>query len=307
MFDRSKTTRLVLFASPIGALVAGSIFFAHPEAYLYPRDSAVQPVALESGKSTAPLSNPGITLIQPASLEGATPVEPRSNPIVPPLQQAAIEIAKPAEALSNAGVPPVKTAAIEPAKPLDSSAARAAGALLYTAIVEDAKPPKGWDEFCGRYPTECTVKTSTPRDITLTPDVWDTIVGVNNWANQHIKPMTDAKHWGKVNKWYYADDGYGDCKDYVLVKQRKLIEAGLPREALLIAIVWTRQNQGHAVLIVRTDKGEYVLDSLVKQVMLWSKMPYDYVKRQTRTNPNAWVYIDGDPRKQSTKLAYDVR
>jgi len=305
MFNRTKTTRLVLFASPIGALVAGSIFFARPDVFYNPGVLPIHPVALESAKSAEPLSNPAITLIQPTALESATPAEP-SNLAIAPLQQAAVEIAKPAEVLANTSVPPVKTAALEPAKPLEHSS-RSGGALLYTAIVEDAKPPKGWDEFCGRYPGECTVKVSAPRDITLTPDAWDTIVGVNNSVNQQIKPLADMKHWGKVNKWYYADDGYGDCKDYVLVKKRKLIEAGFPREALLIAIVWTKQNQGHAVLIVRTDKGEYALDSLVKQVMLWSKMPYDYVKRQTRTNPNAWVYIDGDPRKQPVALASDAR
>jgi predicted transglutaminase-like cysteine proteinase len=56
------------------------------------------------------------------------------------------------------------------------------------------------------------------------------------------------------------------CKDYVLVKRRKLIEAGVPRESLLIAIVWTAQEQGHAVLIAHTDRGDFVLDNLMPNV-----------------------------------------
>jgi len=76
---------------------------------------------------------------------------------------------------------------------------------------------------------------------------------------------------------------------------------------LLITVVWTPQQQGHAVLLVRTDKGEFALDNLTKQVVLWSKTPYRYVKRQTRLDPNAWVYIDGDPRKPSQMAANDIR
>ena len=302
MVYRASATKLILYASPIGALVAGSIFFTHPEIYL-DRSAAPQLVAFESGFPAESRFNAGIPFVQPAALESAerTPTKPAATL----LPQAAIDA--PTSAAVPSSVPAAKVAALEPNKPIGPSLPKAGGAPLYTMIVEDAKPPKGWSEFCVRYPGECNERTSAPRDITLTPDKWDTIVAVNNWANQHIKPMTDMKHWGKVNKWYYADDGYGDCKDYALVKQRKLIEAGLPREALLIAIVWTRQNQGHAVLLVRTDKGEFVLDNLSKQVLLWSSTPYDYVKRQTRTNPNAWVYIDADPRKSSRMAANDIR
>jgi hypothetical protein len=84
-----------------------------------------------------------------------------------------------------------------------------------------------------------------------------------------------------------------------------LMQAGLPREALLITVVWTPQNNGHAVLIVRTDKGDYVLDNLSSRVALWNQTPYDYVMRQTQANPNDWVYIDGDPLKPA-KLTEDI-
>jgi predicted transglutaminase-like cysteine proteinase len=321
MFNRNKTTKLILYASPLGTLVAGAILFGHPTLSFKPVTPPVQLVSIEAGKTAEAASQN--TLIQPTAIQNATPVE-NFAALDSPLPQLAALPANPIpfedgypEPASNANValnqpkvektsPAERLAALDLSKPA-AKAARSDGAPLYTAIVEDAKPPKGWKEFCAEYPGECNAKTSSPREITLTTDAWDTIVGVNNWANKHIKPTTDMKHWGRVNKWYYADDGRGDCKDYVLVKQRKLIEAGFPREALLIAIVWTKQNQGHAVLLVRTDKGEFALDNLSKEVRLWSKTPYDYVKRQTRTNPNAWVYIDGDPRKPSAMAANDIR
>ena len=73
--------------------------------------------------------------------------------------------------------------------------------------------------------------------------------------------MTDLEHWGVVESWYYPDDGYGDCEDYVLLKRRMLMQAGWPREALLITVVRDKNGDGHAVLTVKTDKGEYILDN----------------------------------------------
>jgi predicted transglutaminase-like cysteine proteinase len=176
---------------------------------------------------------------------------------------------------------------------------------IYTVVVEKTTPPDGWAEFCRNYRSECDVKSSAPVKIALTAEVWDKIIEANHWANAHIKATPDRKHWGRINKWYFAEDGRGDCKDYALVKRRMLMQAGLPREALLLTVVWTPQNKGHAVLIVRTDKGDYVLDNLSSKVALWNRTPYDFVMRQTQSNPNAWVYIDGDPL-EPRKIADDV-
>ena len=66
--------------------------------------------------------------------------------------------------------------------------------------------------------------------------------------------MTDIEHWGVVERWNYPDDGYGDCEDYVLLKRRMLMQAGWPREALLITVVRDKKGDGHAVLTVKTDQ-----------------------------------------------------
>jgi predicted transglutaminase-like cysteine proteinase len=107
--------------------------------------------------------------------------------------------------------------------------------------------------------------------------------------------MTDLDHWGVVEKWSYPDDGYGDCEDYVLLKRRLLMEAGWPREALLITVVRDRKGEGHAVLTVKTDKGEFILDNQNEEIVLWSETGYRFVKRQSQSDPNVWVAL-GDPR-----------
>ena len=165
---------------------------------------------------------------------------------------------------------------------------------MFTVPVESAPPPNGWTEFCVRYAPECDQKASNPHVIALNRENWEAIIRVNKWVNERINPIADVQHWGRANVWHYAEDGWGDCKDYVLLKQRTLAALGLPREALLITIVWTKQDQGHAVLITRTNQGDFVLDSLSSDVVLWSDTDYDFVKRQSQTDPNSWVYIDGN-------------
>ena len=98
-----------------------------------------------------------------------------------------------------------------------------------------------------------------------------------------------------LNAGPYPDDGYGDCEDYVLLKRRILMESGWPREALLVTVVLKDKNEGHAVLTVTTDKGDYVLDNLNKNILLWSATGYRFVKRQSQANPNVWVSLDRQP------------
>jgi predicted transglutaminase-like cysteine proteinase len=167
--------------------------------------------------------------------------------------------------------------------------------LIHVAVGTTARAPIGYVEFCNEMPKECAANDSEPRDVVLTAKVWKDLVRVNKWANDSIAPITDMDHWGVVEKWSYPDDGKGDCEDYVLLKRRMLIQAGWPREALLITVVRDKRGDGHAVLTVKTDKGDFILDNQEEQVLLWSETGYRFVKRQSQSNPNHWVAL-GDPR-----------
>jgi len=166
---------------------------------------------------------------------------------------------------------------------------------IYVSVGSTARPPIGWVEFCNEYPTDCATKPSAPRDVVLSSKAWKDLVRVNKWVNDTIKPVTDLEHWGVVEKWSYPDDGKGDCEDYVLLKRRMLIEAGWPREALLITVVRDKKGEGHAVLTVKTDKGDFILDNQEEHVLLWSDTGYRFVKRQSQHDPNVWVAL-GDSR-----------
>ena len=166
---------------------------------------------------------------------------------------------------------------------------------LFIGLGASARAPIGWVEFCSEYPRDCDGKPLEARDVVLTPKAWKDVVRINKWVNDNIKPMTDLDHWGVVERWSYPDDGYGDCEDYVLLKRKMLMQAGWPRQALLITVVRDQKGEGHAVLTVKTDRGEFILDNQEDQILLWSETGYRFVKRQSQTDPNAWVAL-GDPR-----------
>jgi len=165
----------------------------------------------------------------------------------------------------------------------------------YVAVGEPTRAPIGWIEFCIEYKSECATTPSVPRDVVLTSKAWTDMLKVNAWVNQSIKPVTDLEHWGVVERWNYPDDGYGDCEDYVLLKRRMLMQAGWPREALLITVVRDKKGDGHAVLTVKTDRGEFILDNQEPQVLPWTRTGYRFVKRQSQSDPNLWVSL-GEPR-----------
>jgi predicted transglutaminase-like cysteine proteinase len=168
----------------------------------------------------------------------------------------------------------------------------ARGLSVFTAMYELAKPLNGGHAFCTQYVSECVDKTTIPHRITLTPENLEIIVGANDWVNHRIKPMTDGKQWDTVNEWVNLNDGYDSCKAYALLKREILTGIGFPRDALLIRIVWTKENYGHAVLIVRTHEGDFVLDDLSPKVALWTLTTHGYVDRQSPTDSNGWVYIN---------------
>ena len=173
---------------------------------------------------------------------------------------------------------------------------------LFISVGPSARAPIGWTDFCAQSPRECDGRPLEARDVVLSQKAWKDLARINTWVNDSIKPMTDMDHWGVVERWSYPDDGYGDCEDYVLLKRRMLMQAGWPRQALLITVVRDLKGEGHAVLTVKTDKGEFVLDNQEDQILLWSETGYRFVKRQSQTDPNVWVAL-GDIRPATATAA----
>ena len=160
--------------------------------------------------------------------------------------------------------------------------------------VEHAIPIGAWIKFCEKRPQECRTDRSQPAQIRLTPDVWATLVRVNEHVNSVVLAVTDKDHWGVVDRWDYPDDGMGDCEDIQLLKRKLLVEAGLPHRALRMTVVIDEEGQGHAVLMARTDRGDYILDNKKDGVLPWRRTGYTFVKRES-ANGSAWVALGDQP------------
>lgn len=154
-----------------------------------------------------------------------------------------------------------------------------------------ARAPLGWADFCRKNSADCNVPDGVPTEVVMTPRSWSLLLTINTKVNNEIEPVSDMDHWGVVESWDYPTDGKGDCEEYVLLKRQRLIKAGLPREALLITVVRDLENEGHAVLTVRTDHGDLILDNKRQQIMPWTATGYRYLKRQSAVNPNLWVAL----------------
>ncbi|EIM24607.1 transglutaminase-like cysteine peptidase [Microvirga lotononidis] len=159
---------------------------------------------------------------------------------------------------------------------------------------DEAPPLPAWVEFCHRNPDECTIDLRQPEMIPLTDGLSALLSSVNVSVNRSLIPVTDQDHWGVVDLWSYPTDGMGDCEDYQLLKRKMLVEAGLPRRALRMTVVLDENGEGHAVLTVRTNRGDLILDNKTDNVLEWSRTNYRYIKRES-AEATGWVYLTPDP------------
>lgn len=168
----------------------------------------------------------------------------------------------------------------------------------YATIYGKALPPVGFVNFCARNPEECKATGGRAQKLAMSPERWNLIYQVNTYVNGKIAPISDQDLYGEPERWAYPTDA-GDCEDYLLLKKRSLQELGFPPEALLITVVLDEKNEGHAVLTVTTDGGDFILDNRRNDVLRWSDTNYTFLKRQSHGDPVQWVALVKQPSSNS--------
>ena len=166
----------------------------------------------------------------------------------------------------------------------------AASAASYMPSGSRTSQPIGHYDYCAANPDDCATRTANPTPVTLTRKLWSDMQDVNNAANTMIEPITDADQWGVEERWSIPVNK-GDCEDYVLLKRKQLIAMGVPTSDALITVVRQRNGAGHAVLTVRTDRGDFILDNLEPQILAWNKTSYRYLKRQSDKDASQWITV----------------
>lgn len=197
---------------------------------------------------------------------------------------------------------------------LGEAPAPQAGPSLGRAHVR-AAPPSGLVRFCASQIDLCGLQPprgdlakssegargrTQDAPLVLTPALWRTLTIVNADINWMITPARDEDLYGVREMWAMpisqAGRGgrrRGDCEDYVLEKRARLIAAGFDPAALQIAVAFAPQLGRHTVLIVRTDRGDLVLDNRYDDVVGVDEAPYQWLARQDGPDLLNWVALEG--------------
>jgi predicted transglutaminase-like cysteine proteinase len=154
--------------------------------------------------------------------------------------------------------------------------------------------PIGHVEYCQNNRGACGINHRVVDAMQLSEERWAQLVTINSQVNSAVVPVTDLALYGVAEHWAYPTNGYGDCEDIALEKRRLLIAAGWDVSTLLMAVVREPNGSGHALLMVRTDRGDLVLDNLDGTIRVWTETPYQFVKRQSQHNSADWVAIEDD-------------
>ncbi|GHA14020.1 hypothetical protein GCM10007989_05840 [Devosia pacifica] len=171
--------------------------------------------------------------------------------------------------------------------------AQVVDAAFIQVVEGQASTPVGHAEFCKTRKTECGPNQHQVVYVELDQPRWETLLQVNAHFNDTIIPISDRELYGVEEFWTYPN-GYGDCEDFVLAKRRALIDAGWPASTLLVTVVRELDGEGHAVLLVKTDRGDLVLDNQEGLIQLWSDTPYQFIKRQDQADSSRWVDMIDD-------------
>lgn len=193
----------------------------------------------------------------------------------------------------------VQYAEMASAKTADAKSPRLGFTLMLSRLMpmqigDQAPQPSGQVEYCARHAWDCAWRSNPDRLFLIDAEKFAELQKVNTGVNSSLEQVEDVDQYGVKEHWTYPVSGWGDCEDYVLEKRRLLINKGWPAYALLITIVSYRyedgSSKGHAVLTVRTNLGDLVMD-LTGNVMPWQDYPHQFIQRQSPASAVEWEWV----------------
>lgn len=172
------------------------------------------------------------------------------------------------------------------------AAPAAAGQDAFLKARMTVSAPAGAAGLCGRYPWAC--QRTQAAAVRVSDSQLSYAVQLNRQINRSVRSISDQAQYGVMEHWALPTARGGDCEDFALLKKKRLIEAGLNPQMLLITTVLDRQRNAHAVLVLRTARGDFVLDNLRDDVLHWRQTGYTFLRMQDPADPRRWTaVIDG--------------
>jgi predicted transglutaminase-like cysteine proteinase len=129
------------------------------------------------------------------------------------------------------------------------------------------------------------------RSFVLTAERMSQLQQINSHVNGTIREVSDLEQYGREDVWALPTGGMGDCEDFAMLKRKMLIERGWPASALSISVGATAQGEAHAVLLVATAQGQYVLDNLTSSILSPEGTGHVFYARQSG---RGWVTASGE-------------
>lgn len=139
--------------------------------------------------------------------------------------------------------------------------------------------PLSMQYFCAKHRNECA--GGGRGQVSMSNNLMAVLKQVNGHVNRAIRPARD-----NLDSWDLNPTS-GDCEDYVLSKRSALIRSGVSAGALRIAYTHTRRGEPHAVLVVRTSQGDYVLDNLTDSIKTLHSSGYN-IRSMSSSDPTRW-------------------
>lgn len=120
------------------------------------------------------------------------------------------------------------------------------------------------------------------------------LAAVNSWANARIRYVEDRELYGKSDYWASASEtlrrGAGDCEDIAIAKLQLLAAMGVPRDAMYLTIARDLARAAdHAVLVIKLDNRNWLLDNATDQVLDASES-YDYRPIMSFSGDQRWLH-----------------
>ena len=120
------------------------------------------------------------------------------------------------------------------------------------------------------------------------------VTAVNAWANARIRYVEDSVLYGKADYWAGANTTLrrraGDCEDIAIAKLQLLATLGVPRSDMYLTVARDLvRNADHAMLVVKLDGRNWLLDNATSEVLDASKS-YDYRPIMSFSMTGKWLH-----------------
>lgn len=152
-------------------------------------------------------------------------------------------------------------------------------AAMDLPIMSVGPPPTQYMAFCEQRPDSCLLAGEAVLE--WTPQLHALLSSINAEVNADIDFVADQDNLGVEESWDLPLDCRADCEDFALEKRERLRNIGIPGASLTMVIAFHEvEFFPHAILLVETTTGTWVLDNLHDEVMCWDALPYRYTRRE---------------------------